>query len=101
MRLSRASRVCADVRRPEHADNAIQNARGRQAQVSSCKTEQVSRVIGDKAIVRRDVRRWQIRHQATATTHAVVTGKFDSAYKIESKSTFEPPIHGKNGRQAR
>ena len=32
---------------------------------------------------------------STATTHAVVTGSFDSAYKIESKSTFNPPLRGK------
>jgi hypothetical protein len=32
---------------------------------------------------------------STATTHAVITGNFDSAYKIESKSTFKPPLHGK------
>jgi len=29
-----------------------------------------------------------------AKTHAVVNGKFDSAYKIESKTTFEPPLRG-------
>jgi hypothetical protein len=32
---------------------------------------------------------------STATTHAVITGNFDSAYKIESKSTFDPPMRGK------
>ena len=32
--------------------------------------------------------------KTTATTHAVITGKFDSAYKIESKSTFDPPLRG-------
>jgi hypothetical protein len=32
---------------------------------------------------------------STATTHAVITGSFDSAYKIESKSTFKPPLRGK------
>ena len=32
--------------------------------------------------------------KTTATTHAVITGKFDSAYKIESKSTYDPPLHG-------
>ncbi|HEV2686053.1 MAG TPA: DUF3617 family protein, partial [Actinomycetota bacterium] len=30
-----------------------------------------------------------------ATTHAVVTGKFDSAYTVESKSTFDPARRGK------
>jgi hypothetical protein len=31
-----------------------------------------------------------------AMTHAVITGKFDSAYKIESKSTYDPPMRGKD-----
>jgi hypothetical protein len=30
----------------------------------------------------------------TATTHSVVTGKFDSAYKVETKSTYDPPMQG-------
>jgi hypothetical protein len=30
----------------------------------------------------------------TATTHAVVTGNADSAYKVESKSTYDPPLRG-------
>ena len=30
----------------------------------------------------------------TATTRAVFTGKFDSAYKADIKSTYEPPMHG-------
>jgi hypothetical protein len=30
----------------------------------------------------------------TATTHAVFTGKFDSAYKADVKSTYDPPMHG-------
>jgi hypothetical protein len=30
----------------------------------------------------------------TATTHAVLTGDFDSKYTIESKSTFDPPWQG-------
>ncbi len=32
---------------------------------------------------------------STATTHGVLTGKFDSAYRMESKSTYEPPLMGK------
>jgi hypothetical protein len=32
---------------------------------------------------------------STAKTHAVITGNFDSAYRIESKSTFDPPLRGK------
>jgi hypothetical protein len=31
---------------------------------------------------------------STVTTHAVVTGKFDSAYQVETKSTYDPPMSG-------
>lgn len=31
---------------------------------------------------------------STATTHAVFTGRFDSAYKADIKSSYEPPLHG-------
>lgn len=30
----------------------------------------------------------------TATTRGVFTGQFDSAYKADIKSTYEPPLHG-------
>jgi len=30
----------------------------------------------------------------TVTTRTVMTGRFDSAYKADIKSTFEPPMHG-------
>ncbi|HEY2987449.1 MAG TPA: DUF3617 family protein [Candidatus Binatia bacterium] len=30
----------------------------------------------------------------TVTTRAVLTGRFDSAYKADVKSTYEPPMHG-------
>jgi hypothetical protein len=33
--------------------------------------------------------------KTTATTRAVITGNFDSAYKVESKSTYDPPLRGK------
>ena len=31
---------------------------------------------------------------STATTRAVFTGQFDTAYKADIKSTYEPPLHG-------
>ena len=31
---------------------------------------------------------------STATTRAVFTGSFDSSYRVESKSTYEPPLMG-------
>ena len=30
----------------------------------------------------------------TVTTHAVVTGSFDSSFRMESTSTFDPPMNG-------
>jgi hypothetical protein len=30
----------------------------------------------------------------TVTTRSVITGRFDSAYKADIKSTYEPPMHG-------
>ena len=31
---------------------------------------------------------------STATTRAVLTGHFDSAYKADIRSTYDPPLHG-------
>jgi hypothetical protein len=31
---------------------------------------------------------------STVTTRSVITGQFDSAYKADIKSTFDPPMHG-------
>lgn len=33
---------------------------------------------------------------STATTHAVVTGDFGSAYRMESRSTYSPPMMGRS-----
>ena len=30
----------------------------------------------------------------TATTHSVFTGSFDSSYRVETRSTYEPPLSG-------
>jgi hypothetical protein len=32
--------------------------------------------------------------KSTATTRSVFTGKFDSAYRVESKTTYNPPMMG-------
>jgi hypothetical protein len=32
--------------------------------------------------------------QAVSKTHAVITGNFDSAYHLESKSSYDPPMRG-------
>ena len=56
---------------------------------SNC-TKNVVRREGDK-IVSESVCKMQ---GTTATTRAVFTGKFDSAYKGEIRSTYDPPLHG-------
>ncbi len=32
--------------------------------------------------------------ESTATSHSVFTGSFDSAYRVETKSTYDPPMSG-------
>ena len=56
---------------------------------SSCTKNDVRRE-GDK-IVAESVCKMQ---GTTATTRTVFTGKFDSAYKAEIRSTYDPPMHG-------
>jgi hypothetical protein len=56
---------------------------------SNC-TKNVVRREGDK-IVAESVCKMQ---GTTATTRSVFTGKFDSAYKGEIRSTYDPPLHG-------
>lgn len=34
-------------------------------------------------------------NQSTVTTRAVFTGRFDSAYRADIKSTYDPPMHGR------
>src|SRR5215208_3252259 len=31
---------------------------------------------------------------STITTHSVITGKFDSAYTVDTRSTYDPPLNG-------
>ena len=56
---------------------------------SNC-TKNVVRREGDK-IVAESVCKMQ---GTTATTRSVFTGKFDSAYKGEIRSTYDPPMQG-------
>jgi hypothetical protein len=32
--------------------------------------------------------------ESTITTHSVITGQFDSAYKVETRSSYDPPMNG-------
>ena len=60
------------------------------ARKESCKADKVQR-SGDQTTI--DAVCTLIG--TTATTHAVISGKFDSAYKVETKSTYDPPMHGR------
>jgi hypothetical protein len=84
---TRVYQMCID----QASDNALrQLAEGMRNE--RCETSKVTR-DGDKLVV--DAVCSLGRTGTKATTHAVVTGKFDTAYKIESTSTFDPPILGK------
>jgi hypothetical protein len=87
----RVTQMCVD----EATDNALrQVAEGMRSE--TCQTDKISR-DGDKLVV--DSTCSLRRGSSTSKTRAVITGKFDSAYKIESKSTYEPPLVGqKEGR---
>ena len=76
----------------QKTDNALrQLAEGMRNE--SCTIDKMSR-DGDKLVV--DAVCVLGTTGNTATTHAVVTGKFDAAYKIESHSTFQPAMMGKS-----
>jgi hypothetical protein len=80
----RTMQLCVDGA----TDNAfLQLAEGERHE--SCKTDKLIR-DGDRLVVDATC---QVRH-AISKTHAVITGKFDSAYRVESKSTYNPPLFG-------
>jgi hypothetical protein len=76
-------------------------------------TDRLMREMGGGA-VGRDCSKQDVRHEAgrlvidsvckmqmagnptTATTHAVITGSFDSSYRMESKSSYSPPFMGRS-----
>jgi hypothetical protein len=83
----RIAQLCID----QASDNALrQLAEGMRNE--TCKTDKVSRDGGRMTI---DAVCTLGRSQVVAKTHAVISGNFESAYKIESKSTFDPPMRGK------
>jgi hypothetical protein len=79
------SQMCVD----EATDNPLSRlAEGMRSE--SCQIEKMSR-DGDKLVIDATCK---LRQKSASKTHAVITGKFDSAYKIESKSTYDPPLAG-------
>lgn len=80
----RRGQLCVD----EASDDVLQQlAEGMRGEV--CKTNKLSH-DGDKLVVDATC---TVR-ASTAQTHALISGKFDSAYTIESKSTYTPPLAG-------
>ncbi len=59
------------------------------AQKTQCSKNDM-RKEGDKIVVESVCK----METSTATTRAVFTGRFDSAYKADIKSTYEPPLKG-------
>ena len=84
----RTTQMCVD----QKTDNAVRQlveARGHE----SCKKVTLRRE-GDKQLF--DAQCKLSGRETTAKTHGVITGSFDSAYKIESTSTFDEPVHDKS-----
>ena len=79
-----ALQMCVDPA----TDGALQHLSGG-VRKETCKISKVRRE-GDQTTVEEVCK----RGKTTVTTQAVITGKFDSAYKVESKSTYDPPRGG-------
>jgi hypothetical protein len=76
--------LCVD----QASDNALQQlAEGMRGE--ACTTNKLSH-DGDKMVVDATC----TLRDSTAQTHAVISGTFDSAYTVESKSTYKPPLAG-------
>jgi hypothetical protein len=82
----RTYQICVD----QASDDALRQLAGGMRS-ERCQASKVARE-GDKLVVDAVCKG---SGTSTETTHAVITGKFDSAYKIESKITYDPPIRGK------
>jgi hypothetical protein len=78
--------MCID----EASDNALRQLVGGMRS-ETCETSKTARE-GDKLVIDATCK----VQKTKATTHAVITGKFDTAYKLESKSTFDPPLRGQS-----
>ena len=79
-----AMQQCID----EKTDDLMKKDMG-ESQKTQCSKNDM-RKDGDK-IVAESVCKMQ---NSTATTRAVFSGRFDSAYKVDIKSTYEPPMAG-------
>lgn len=72
----------------EKTDNLMKNNMA-QSEKQSCSKNEMRRE-GDKWVAESICK----FNGSTAKTRAVFTGQFDSAYRADIKSTYEPPLHG-------
>jgi uncharacterized protein DUF3617 len=84
----RTMQMCVDQNTDKPLQQLVEQRRN-----ESCKTVMLRRE-GDKQLF--DAQCKLGGTQTTAKTHGVITGSFDSAYKIETSSTFDESIHGKS-----
>jgi len=74
----------------ENTDNAVARlAEGLSNE--SCKIDQLHRE-GEQLII--DATCTVGKERTVAKTHATIKGRFDSAYRVESKSSYDPPMRG-------
>ncbi len=84
MKGAHAMQQCID----QKSDDLMKQDRPGMEKMSCSKNEM--RKEGDK-IIGESVCKMD---SSTVTTRSVITGRFDSAYKADIKSTYEPPMHG-------
>jgi len=83
----RTYQVCVD----QASDDALRQLAGGMRS-ERCETSKVVRE-GDKVLVDAVCKG---SRTSTETTHAVITGSLDSAYRVDSKVTYDPPVRGKS-----
>ena len=76
--------MCID----EKTDNAVQQQASGVAK-QSCSKQNMRR-SGNEVVVDSVCK----FGETTATTHSVFTGSFESAYKVDTRSTYDPPMMG-------
>ena len=84
MKGAHAMQQCVD----QQSDDLMKNEMAGMGKMSCSKNE--THKEGDK-IVGESVCKME---GSTVTTRSVITGRFDSAYKADIKSTYEPPMRG-------
>ncbi|MGE5142349.1 MAG: DUF3617 domain-containing protein [Acidobacteriota bacterium] len=82
---ARTYQVCVD----QASDDVLRQLAGGMRS-ERCETSKVVRE-GDKVLVDAECKG---SGTSTETTHSVITGKLDSAYRIESKVAYDPPVRG-------